>query len=96
MTIWHILWSFGIFSPFWYIVPRKIRQPYVGNPTNEQSRYKWPPGLPTTSLSVRIGFIAVAAVRKKKPSYGAVDPILDPIGLFRPLKVIGGLDHHNR
>jgi hypothetical protein len=35
MSIWHalrplgicILWSFGIFSPFWYVVHRKIWQP---------------------------------------------------------------------
>jgi hypothetical protein len=23
VIIWYILWSFGIFSPFWYIVPGK-------------------------------------------------------------------------
>jgi hypothetical protein len=28
MAFGHILWSFGIFSPFWYIVPRKIWQPW--------------------------------------------------------------------
>jgi hypothetical protein len=27
MAIWYILWSFGIFSPFCYVVPRKIQQP---------------------------------------------------------------------
>jgi hypothetical protein len=27
VTIWYILWSFGIFFPFWYIVPRQIWQP---------------------------------------------------------------------
>jgi hypothetical protein len=27
MAIWYILWSFGIFFPFWYVVPRKIWQP---------------------------------------------------------------------
>jgi hypothetical protein len=27
-----ILWSFGIFSPFWYVVPRKIWQPLHGPP----------------------------------------------------------------
>jgi hypothetical protein len=27
MTIWYILWPFGIFFPFWYVVPRKIWQP---------------------------------------------------------------------
>jgi hypothetical protein len=27
MAIWCILWSFGIFSPFWFFVPRKIWQP---------------------------------------------------------------------
>jgi hypothetical protein len=27
MALKLILWSFGIFSPFWYIVPRKIWQP---------------------------------------------------------------------
>jgi hypothetical protein len=26
--IWYILWLFGIFSPFWYVVPRKIWQPW--------------------------------------------------------------------
>jgi hypothetical protein len=41
LSIWCILWHFGIylwsFSPFWYIVPRKIWQPcsalVVENPT---------------------------------------------------------------
>jgi hypothetical protein len=28
MAIWYILWSFGIFSLFWYVVPRKIWQPW--------------------------------------------------------------------
>jgi hypothetical protein len=28
VVIWYILWSFGIFSPFWYAVPRKIWQPW--------------------------------------------------------------------
>jgi hypothetical protein len=35
-AIWHILWTFGIFSPvlvhfytFWYVVPRKIWQPWL-------------------------------------------------------------------
>jgi hypothetical protein len=34
-TIWYILWPFGIFCgyfgtffPFWYVVPRKIWQPW--------------------------------------------------------------------
>jgi hypothetical protein len=27
MALCDILWPFGIFSPFWYIVPRKIWQP---------------------------------------------------------------------
>jgi hypothetical protein len=26
--IWYILWLFGIFFPFWYVVPRKIWQPW--------------------------------------------------------------------
>jgi hypothetical protein len=25
---WFILWSFGTFSPFWYVVPREIWQPW--------------------------------------------------------------------
>jgi hypothetical protein len=37
-TSWYTLWRFGIFpghlvyvfSPFWYGVPRKIRQPWSG------------------------------------------------------------------
>jgi hypothetical protein len=28
MAFWYILWSFGIFSPFWNAVPRKIWQPW--------------------------------------------------------------------
>jgi hypothetical protein len=28
-NIWYILWLFGIFFPFWYVVPRKIWQPWV-------------------------------------------------------------------
>jgi hypothetical protein len=27
VVIWSILWSFGIFDQFWYVVPRKIWQP---------------------------------------------------------------------
>jgi hypothetical protein len=27
MLIWHILWYFGIFLPFWYVVPRKSGTP---------------------------------------------------------------------
>jgi hypothetical protein len=27
-VIWYILWSFGIFFPLWYVVPRKIWQPW--------------------------------------------------------------------
>jgi hypothetical protein len=27
IAIWYILWTFDIFSPFWYVVPRKIWQP---------------------------------------------------------------------
>jgi hypothetical protein len=27
VAIWYILWLFGIFTPFWYAVPRKIWQP---------------------------------------------------------------------
>jgi hypothetical protein len=27
-TIWYILWSFGIFFPFWYVVPKS------GNPAS--------------------------------------------------------------
>jgi hypothetical protein len=30
VVIWYILWLFGIFSPFWYDVPRKIWQPCPG------------------------------------------------------------------
>jgi hypothetical protein len=26
-AIWYILWPFGIFFPFWYVVQRKIWQP---------------------------------------------------------------------
>jgi hypothetical protein len=33
MVLWYILWSFGIFSPFWCIVPRKIWQPWFGRET---------------------------------------------------------------
>jgi cellobiose-specific phosphotransferase system component IIC len=28
-AIENILWSFGIFSPVWYLVPRKIWQPWI-------------------------------------------------------------------
>jgi hypothetical protein len=28
MTIWYVLWQIGVFSPCWYIVPRKIWQPW--------------------------------------------------------------------
>jgi hypothetical protein len=30
MAIWYILWSLGIFFLFWYVVPRKIWQPWAG------------------------------------------------------------------
>jgi hypothetical protein len=29
MAIWYNFWSFGIFFPIWYVVPRKIWQPCV-------------------------------------------------------------------
>jgi hypothetical protein len=29
-AIWYILWLFAIFFLFWYVVLRKIWQPYVG------------------------------------------------------------------
>jgi hypothetical protein len=33
MALWYISWLFGIFSPFWYVVSRKIRQPcYIAEP----------------------------------------------------------------
>jgi hypothetical protein len=28
VAIWYILWLFGIFFSFWYVVPRKIWQPW--------------------------------------------------------------------
>jgi hypothetical protein len=28
MAIWFSAWSFGLFLPFWYVVPRKIWQPF--------------------------------------------------------------------
>jgi membrane protease YdiL (CAAX protease family) len=28
VAIWYILWLFGLFFPFWYVVPRKIWQPW--------------------------------------------------------------------
>jgi hypothetical protein len=28
MAIWYILWPLGIFPPIWYLVPRKIWQPW--------------------------------------------------------------------
>jgi hypothetical protein len=27
VDIWYIMWSFGMFFPFWYVSPRKILQP---------------------------------------------------------------------
>jgi hypothetical protein len=27
VAIWYILWSFGQFFMFWYVIPRKIWQP---------------------------------------------------------------------
>jgi hypothetical protein len=29
-AIWYILWSLGVFPPFWYIVLRKIWQTLLG------------------------------------------------------------------
>jgi hypothetical protein len=31
MVIWYILWPLSTFLPFWYVVPRKIWQPWFGN-----------------------------------------------------------------
>jgi hypothetical protein len=31
MATWYILRSFGIFFPFWCVVPRKIWQPWCGD-----------------------------------------------------------------
>jgi hypothetical protein len=28
MATWYILWLFGMFFPFWYVVPTKIWQPW--------------------------------------------------------------------
>jgi hypothetical protein len=28
VAVWYILWLFGMFYPFWYVVPRKIWQPF--------------------------------------------------------------------
>jgi hypothetical protein len=28
VAIWYILWMFGTFFPFWYVVARKIWQPW--------------------------------------------------------------------
>jgi hypothetical protein len=33
-AIWYILWSFSIFSTFWYVVPRKIWQPCFASRTD--------------------------------------------------------------
>jgi hypothetical protein len=30
VAIWYILWLFGTFFPFWYVVPTKIWQPWDG------------------------------------------------------------------
>jgi hypothetical protein len=30
MAIWYIFGLFGIFFPFWYLVARKIWQPFLG------------------------------------------------------------------
>jgi hypothetical protein len=30
VAICYILWLFGIIFPFWYVVPRKIWQPWLG------------------------------------------------------------------
>jgi hypothetical protein len=32
VTSWYILWLFGTFLPFWYVVPRKIWQPWLRAP----------------------------------------------------------------
>jgi hypothetical protein len=37
-TIWYILWLFGIFFPFWYVVARKIWQPCSCLKTDYNSR----------------------------------------------------------
>jgi hypothetical protein len=30
-VIWYTLWSFDIYFPFWYVLPRKIWQPFLLN-----------------------------------------------------------------
>jgi hypothetical protein len=35
-TLWCILCSFGVLSPFWYIVQRKIWQPWFDPPFNQE------------------------------------------------------------
>jgi hypothetical protein len=48
-AIWYNLWQFGIvcgylvyFSPFWYFVPRKIWQPWVGVKVRRRSAHPNP------------------------------------------------------
>jgi hypothetical protein len=46
MAIWYILWSFGIFSLFWYFVPRKIWQPAAHGITREKDEIAEKPSFP--------------------------------------------------
>jgi hypothetical protein len=55
--IWYNLWSFGIFSPLWYVVPRKIWQPWhLHNraPSLQEKYYGWKSDSPYISLSTYI------------------------------------------
>jgi hypothetical protein len=38
MALWYIFWSFGIFFPVWYFVPRKIWQSCVTSLIEDGSR----------------------------------------------------------
>jgi hypothetical protein len=40
MAIWYALWSFAIFSPFWYVAPRKIWQPWSKSVQNLNNNKK--------------------------------------------------------
>jgi hypothetical protein len=42
VIIWHILLSFGIFSPLWYVAPKKIWQPWCNADfQNDEKRESW-------------------------------------------------------
>jgi hypothetical protein len=64
-AIWYICWSFGIFFPFWYIVERKIWQPWTQLPLEKFRHSKNPRA---NGLRFRLNSASIVIFANKKIS----------------------------